>query len=346
VDAEEPRLIKLDLNTLKYKRGDINKWIFLMNEQFDILRVSDKDKLRVAGNYLKGLTSSMHYLFRTTKPDGTWKQFCDELIRTCNPHNKERQIRVQLKKLKHNGAFDYFIQKFLSIVNKSTTISELDKITFFVDALKPQAKYEVLAKNPKTLEEAIETAATFEQCREEAYDSTKINNNNKNYDNKQNKFRKEYKNNNNYNNNNNKNNYNNNNNNKNNYKNDKVKMNQIICHKCKRPGHVKKDCHVKGNNAKIREMNLVEARPQYSSTEDDEETISRKNMVKPISTSETLLIVDVEINGVELKAVLDTGASVSTVSMMMIEKLKLKINESKMKIQTANSQVSNVMGKT
>jgi hypothetical protein len=53
-------------------------------------------------------------------------------------------------------------------------MSELDKITFFVGALKPQAKYEVLLKNPKRLEQA--TATTFENCQEEAFDSNKNNN--------------------------------------------------------------------------------------------------------------------------------------------------------------------------
>ena len=66
--------------------------------------------------------------------------------------------------IKHYGNFNSFTRKFLSLLNQAPDeYNKKERIFFFTNALSLEAQHDLKRAKPKTLNEAIEIAAIFDE---------------------------------------------------------------------------------------------------------------------------------------------------------------------------------------
>ncbi|CAF1116622.1 unnamed protein product [Brachionus calyciflorus] len=214
----------------------------------------------------------------------------------------ELYMREKLRNLKNLKDICSYINDFRIIVNQITNISEFDQITYFLNGLNDLPSDYVRLKNPDSLQKAIENA--------EDYDRFKSNRFSKNADilmlNKRN-FRKRnvgsYKG------------YNSRN--VKNFKYFKSK-NSLFCKNCHKSGHESENVikMIKIDLDKFKQRNILN--------------------INDLEKTNELLKHYVYINDNKIEAVFDTGATISLISFDVANRLNLKINPSKQRINTAD----------
>jgi len=234
-------------------------------------------------------------------------------------------------------SIENYISKFLTLTNRLSSLSEVEKIFYFKEGLKDDTKRELICRGVKELEKAIPLASQsqLESSRNGLekvifLKTTKAFSNHKNpkYKNK---------------------NFNNSNSINSNYQKDENKniSNQnkklnyikkdIICNRCKKKGHYANKCRVilnKINSIKVvRYSDIDKAEKIYvlSSTEQ-----KQKGIPSTIGF----------VNGVPLKIGIDCGATQSVMNHMTAIRYNFEILSTHTKVKTATGCLSSASGKT
>jgi hypothetical protein len=377
-DQSNTKKPKLDSNTPIFKGGNVDNWLFVVNQNFALAKINNQDKLKVISSYLRGRPLQTLINFVRENPYGDWIHFSQVLKDNFSPINKEQAIRVKLGKVRHDNDFNKFVNQFLAIANQDTTLNEDDRIYFFSQALKPNTRAEVTAKNPRTLNDAIRLATAYENCRFGNNNMSKNNNNYKNKFNNKNKFNKKTTNSNSM--------HNGSNNNNRYRRNDKQNQNKtMVCFKCKKPGHKQSEC-TSGFNSNNRAVNLLDlndeeigiinclfvetveeeadqeqnisclfeerqesrADSEYVMAEIENDEDDGIEIINTISTEQAMNLLpatEVKIGRNTARAILDTGASISIISAKKVAELKLPIVESGVSFNSVSHKLNSVIGK-
>ena len=204
---------KLDQNTPPFGGKDskmkITDWIFCIERSFKVSGIPENLKLDVITPYLRGSA------FRIAKrfiEDGNlnWDDFKKELSKLYLRIDEDTKLREELLYLKHTDSFEKYARKFQDLASQVNMQAE-DKLTCFLHGLKPQTRTEIQLRKIDSYEEALVVAAQIENTRES--NTHKVNfvskfNNNKNV----------------------------------------KKQSKETCFRCKKTGHIAKNCYVKIDN--------------------------------------------------------------------------------------------------
>src|SRR5215213_3384624 len=72
-----------------------------------------------------------------TPPYSTWTTFADALRVAFQPPNFQQYLRQQLKRLRQTGTVQEYTSQFQNVVGQIEGMGELDKVTYYIDGLKP-----------------------------------------------------------------------------------------------------------------------------------------------------------------------------------------------------------------
>ena len=228
------------------------------------------------------------------------------MINRYRPLDHEDKIRDKIKNLKQTKGIHEYINEFRILLNQIGKIEEKDKIGSFADGLNEMTKRYVKFSRPPNLEEAILTAENYD-CFRQGNEKTDTSNifflKNKKY--RDVKIRS-----------------------KANYKTsvskkihpNKAKMKNmskriIKCYGCGSIGHYKSNC--RKNSSK----------PSSYKIKSDDQVYN----INDITKSTDLLKLRAFIHENEVEVVLDTGATISVMSLNTAKRLELKIHKFKIK---------------
>ena len=324
---------KLDSSTPSFNgNGNLKNWLFVIDKALKNAKVPYEEILDIITTKVEGLPLAMLKKLVDGNAFATWDDFQHVLMTNFRAHNEDQLIREKLKDIKHYGEFNKFLKRFLSLINE-ISLTTPDEILFFQDALQEDTKLEVMKAKPKTLEHAIEIAQMVEQCK--ARLNKEANNTNRYTGKKQINFNKSKNNSDNKNNNKQDTSHGKENNNQSRVSNEKKNKSNVVCYGCKQTGHYRNKCPNK-------EVNATDSNSDQDSNTENED--SEVNVISASNTSENLIKIPVTVNGMECKALLDTGAMVSVISENVVRKLtkvnKIAAEKSNIKITTILNESS------
>ena len=328
--------LKLDSNTPSYsaaKNEKLDDWIYIIKNNFKTgIIKTNKEKLAVIANYVKGpvLTTHKRYTVDSEKP--TWKGFCNLLRKLYEPKNQILRLRAQLKNLKMTESVMKYSRRFQELVNLIPGITKEEELTYFIDGLTDKYQFEVLNKECKTLNEAMEITSNLDFCMKrhdvEVNQVKRINNLNfqkRNFSNNKPQFKNYFAKTNPMGN-----------------QNFKKDLSKVKCYTCNKLGHYSKTCR---NNKQNNSGN------KFGQQRDNQRYKIKTNPHKIMSISsngsvESLLCVNGKINGISMKLYLDSGATASIMSYDTAKQNNYKILPSNIKVKVADNMIIDVMGVT
>jgi len=239
-------------------------------------RVEDDKMLAIVTPLLRGQALQMLKRGILKNQQYDWNEFKEELVETFRTDTRERKIRKQLRELKHKNNFDEFITKFRELSMQVEDLPEDELLRIFIDAVKPKTRFEIISKKVDNIDEAMRIARVFEECygenkqKENKVDDVKQVNYVKSVFPK--KLRKKFK----------------------RFGQEKFrsggkfvsfrrrksdddrnpdrsKKKEVTCYKCKKPGHISRNCRVSLKDDAYKVNTIVEAKESSESESDDEE---------------------------------------------------------------------------
>ena len=112
----------------------------------------------VASSYLKGVASQDYMLHEQEFGKHTWAEFKAWMAQQYTPANQNQLIRENIKKLFQTSSVkDYYIE-FRKLANQSSTMTNEERMSWFVAHLKPDLRQHCNMQECKTLEEAYSKA--------------------------------------------------------------------------------------------------------------------------------------------------------------------------------------------
>ena len=135
-----------------------------------------------------------------------WNEFKADLLKTFMPVNHERTTRTRLLQLKQTDSFSKYSKEFLYLVNQLPNLKEEDKLACFLQGLRQRTRTEIELREIRTWSEAYRIAATIELVRDETSNNNTVKHNNLEIN---------------------------------------KKLTNMLCHKCKKPGHIARNCSMK-----------------------------------------------------------------------------------------------------
>ena len=302
-------------------------------EWFFVFQTSSIPKtviLPILSTFLKG--TALHLLKNFMESGQTeWLDFKDLLRQTFLPRDHDYRLRVQLTKLvQNNESIDNYNRKFLAISTQLIGLTMTDRLFHYTTGLNDKTKYEVMSKQPKSLDEALAIATQFEHIN----NRTQIADINVATVKTHRNFNRPQQ-----------------------SKNINRSLPQkgkppVICYKCNRTGHYSNDCRATASsspqNVHQNTQNFRNhKRPSYGKPP----TSYKQAMTFTRSDVDTLLKVEGSITGsncgsVPLLCTLDSAASISMMSEATALKHGFEIMQSDIHIKSANNAVTAVVGST
>jgi len=137
------------------------EWFFVFENALRTNSIPYAVTLSILSTFLKG--TALHLLKNYMDSGKTdWNDFKDLLRTTFLPKDHEYRLRVQLTKLtQNNDSIDTFNRKFLAISTQLNGLTDTDRLFHYTSGLHDRTRYEVLSKQPKTLDEALAIATQF-----------------------------------------------------------------------------------------------------------------------------------------------------------------------------------------
>ena len=161
------RIYKLDSNIKAFDgRGDVENFIFVADTALHNNNIPRNKQLGLLTPYFSG--TALEYLRRFSKNgNNSWEEFKKILRDQYTPIDRKEMLMDDLMNFKQYGQnFDGFVRQYMSLINRQTAIlTEEQKLYHFVRALRNETRYEVKRSDPKTLEDAIKAATTFERLK-------------------------------------------------------------------------------------------------------------------------------------------------------------------------------------
>jgi len=342
-DRFDPMKLEKILPKFHGKSGmDIESWLFHVDNQLAMIKVTEKEiMIQIILPLLRDDALQAYIRFQKNNESDkySWTRFKASLLSLYKEKDKNRRIREELMNLKHgDGSFEKFTTKFQELYNQVDNMNENEAMTIFLHAIHTKTKYEIIKGEYKTLQEVIVAAKRFEECcggRDQANMMKRVfytktyprsipskpkwnkSTSHTKKDTVDGKYKKPW------------------------YNVDKEKREkEITCHRCKKKGHMVRDCRVQ-----LHRTNQVIRIENKKNPELNEHVYMIEESCK-----DTILCVTGEIKGLSLKMALDSGATTSIISKEAVHKIRqmneLKIEASGTKVKTADNNITHVEGIT
>jgi chromosome segregation ATPase len=165
--SSKNKAIKIKMNTtLQTFSGrpddNINEWLYQTNRILEVGDYNDYEKVTIASSYLRELASQDYMLQEQATGKQTWKDFSEYMRRKYTPANLSQIIRDRIKNLKQIvGVKDFYVD-FRKLSIQAPGMNEEERLSWFINGLKPSIAAYVNLQKPKDIDEAYDTAVLFE----------------------------------------------------------------------------------------------------------------------------------------------------------------------------------------
>lgn len=141
----------------------VGTWLFQVERVFTAKGIRGEErKIAFAASALREAALQWFQNISTSDEVLTFDDFKDKITAAFQPANFQRVLRRQLKALRQTGSISDYVYEFRNIVGQIKEMAEDDKITYFIDGLKPRTREEINYMAPETLENAIASATRFD----------------------------------------------------------------------------------------------------------------------------------------------------------------------------------------
>lgn len=173
VQPTTPKDGKLDVKALpqfygKVGSDNVDKFVDQMERAFNAFSVhSNERRVYYASNQFCGTASNWWFAKRQTNGSAweqtlTWEEFKDLLQQQFKPVDFNLLIRDKLENLRQHTSADEYTNKFMDLVSQLPDMSEDDRIHRYLRGLKNKTAAHVRATQPQRLQDAIDSATTFD----------------------------------------------------------------------------------------------------------------------------------------------------------------------------------------
>ena len=168
-DENKPKTgsYKIDSKTPVFKSKpdeDVETWLYKMETALQFANVPENMWLVAVGNYVEGTAFEM---VMTARIDGrTWKDLRTDLIKTFRATFKDFNLRSKILTLRDGGNYDMYLHEFRLLSNQipKSAMSEAERLTCFIQGLRPKTRVELFLKKVDKLEDAILVASSMENA--------------------------------------------------------------------------------------------------------------------------------------------------------------------------------------
>jgi Ty3 transposon capsid-like protein/Zinc knuckle len=154
-------------------KSNVDKFIDGLERTFKAFDLKDdRRKVYYAVNQLRETASNWWFSLRIQRGTAadiweatlTWTDFKELLQKQFKPTDFGQQLRDRLVALRQTTSVDSYTNTFQDIVSQLPSMSEDDRIYFYIKGLKPNTAAHVRAAQLVTLQEAIDKAATYDHA--------------------------------------------------------------------------------------------------------------------------------------------------------------------------------------
>ena len=163
------RSYKLDNSTPTFSgktSEKLEEWLFVINTNMEIANIPDDKKVLVATAYLKD--SALQTLIRVrNSPEGkNWIKFQELLKELYVSRFAKDLLRRELSELKQGStrSIEPYLKRFNTLCSGLPLLTSVDKLYFFQVGLNASYMFEVMRSNVRTLDEAIDITLKFDHC--------------------------------------------------------------------------------------------------------------------------------------------------------------------------------------
>lgn len=315
---------------------ELENFLWDMEQYFRAARIPDNEKVTITSMYLSG---DAKLWWRTRMADDAsagrpriadWGTLKKELKDQFLPGNTAWVARENLRKLKHTGSMRDYVKDFSSLILDIVDMSESDKLFNFLSGLQGWAQTELHRQGVKDLPTAIAAADRLVDLRPSSSSVAEKSDGKKNKpyvkDGKRstNSMTGESS-----------------------KSKDQLSVKTSGCFICEGP-HRAKHCPLK---KQLSALTLQEEGKTNDSVDTDVVRVNPMQLLNTITMEKPtptkgLMYVMVRVNGVEVRAMLDTGATNNFLSEKVVKSLGLKVTQSTCKLKAVNSRASKVEGTT
>ena len=165
-DYGKPR--RLDAKTPVFGKDrsiTIDQWMTVVENNFDIDKIGEDNKVKVCLPYLRGSAFEMCKKAITAKTG--WDTFKKKLLRHFLPVYHLEKIRQKLLELKQTGSYDDFVEEFQNLSSQVPDMPEEILFSIFVKGINKATRLEIETKEIKNLEDAMDFASRLEYTKGE-----------------------------------------------------------------------------------------------------------------------------------------------------------------------------------
>ncbi|CAH9148831.1 unnamed protein product [Cuscuta epithymum] len=313
---------------------ELENFLWDMEEYFKAAKIPEEEKVVIAPMYL---SEDAKLWWRGRSADDvasgrqgieSWEGLKRELKAQFLPHNVSWMARESLKKLKHSGSIREYVKEFSSLMLDIHNMSDEDKLFNFMSGLQPWAQAELRRLAVKDLPTAMAEAESLVDFKATAPQGKKGDHGKKDQAGKakhggKDKSKKKDS--------------------KSSSDGGKKDKSQSGCWTCG-GDHFQRDCP---KASKINAMVEGESKDQGAGPSHCSplQLLTAMNERPQRVVNRGLMYVNVQINGVEILAMVDTGASHNFVAERLIPKLRLELEENSSKMKTVNAAARDVTGR-
>ena len=149
---------------------DIDDWLYKIRINLDIASIPELRYLDFITNYCISKAGIFLRRLRESHENKdevlTWAKFKTAMITRYRPVDHSRRIRNQLMTLKQTGKYNDYVDTFQNLCNQIDTneLSEKEKLHYFIEGLQKEAKFQIISRKIKDIDDAILIAAELESC--------------------------------------------------------------------------------------------------------------------------------------------------------------------------------------
>nr|PNR31749.1 hypothetical protein PHYPA_025872 [Physcomitrium patens] len=153
----------------------LDTWLFKVEHYLDLIQVkTERLRINIATTLFDGFAAdwwhnrTKHVKEGRVSPVLSWEQFVHIMEQTFVPAEARFTIQEKLAVLKQTGSVPSYIANFLSLAVHFENSSESEKVSRFIDGLKPTPAFYLSSKKPTNMLEAIKFAEKWAYtCAEE-----------------------------------------------------------------------------------------------------------------------------------------------------------------------------------